>query len=68
MAGNIVMGYLLLTDASRNLASDDATVAEAAAELAKSAKVYVNMARAEVARNAEFVTNVAPADMAAYTF
>ncbi len=68
MAGNIVMGYLLITDASRNLSSEDAVVASAAAELVKSAKVYVNMARAEVARNAEFVNNVAPADMDAYKF
>lgn len=68
MAGNIVMGYLLITDASRNLSSEDAVVASAAAELVKSAKVYVNMARAEVARNAEFVNNVAPADMYAYKF
>lgn len=68
MAGNIVMGYLLITDASCNFSSEDAVVASAAAELVKSAKVYVNMARAEVARNAEFVNNVAPADMDAYKF
>ena len=68
MAGNIVMGYLLVTDASRNAASEDKEVAAAAAELTRSAKVYVNLARAEVARNAEFVANVQPADMAAYTY
>ncbi len=68
MAGNIVMGYLLVTDASRNAASEDNEVAAAAAELTRSAKVYVNLARAEVARNAEFVANVQPADMAAYTY
>ena len=68
MAGTIVMGYLLVTDASRNAASEDNEVAAAAAELTRSAKVYVNLARAEVARNAEFVANVQPADMAAYTY
>ncbi len=68
MAGNIVMGYLLVTDASRNAASDDKEIAAAAAELARSAKVYVNLGRAEVARNAEFVANVQPEDMAAYTY
>lgn len=68
MAGNIVMGYLLVTDASRNAASDDKEIAAAAAELTRSAKVYVNLGRAEVARHAEFVANVQPEDMAAYTY
>lgn len=68
MAGNIVMGYLLVTDASRNTASDDKEIAAAAADLARSAKVYINLGRAEVARNAEFVANVQPEDMAAYTY
>jgi len=68
MAGNIVMGYLLVTDASRNAASDDKEIAAAAADLARSAKVYINLGRAEVARNAEFVANVQPEDMAAYTY
>ncbi len=66
MAGDCVMGYLLVTDASRNLSSEDATVKEAAAELAKSAKVYVNLGMADVARNAAFVASVKPADMAEY--
>ena len=66
MAGDCVMGYLLVTDASRNLASEDATVKEAAAELAKSAKVYVNLGMADVARNAAFVATVKPADVAQY--
>ena len=66
MAGDCVMGYLLVTDASRNLASDDATVREAAEELVRSAKVYVNLGWANVARNAAFVANVAPADLASY--
>jgi len=68
MAGNIVMGYLLVTDASRNANSDDKEIAAAAAELTRSAKVYVNLGRAEVARHAEFVANVQPEDMAAYTY
>ena len=43
MAGNIIMSYLLILDASRN--SDfDATV-----------HVYFNMAQAEVAKHAEFI-------------
>ena len=67
MAGNIVMGYLLVTDASRNAASDDKEIAAAAADLARSAKVYINLGRAEVARNAAFVANVQPEDLAAYT-
>jgi len=66
MAGDCVMGYLLVTDASRNLASDDAIVKEAAEELVKSAKVYVNLGWADVARNSAFVANVAPADLASY--
>ena len=68
MAGNIVMGYLLVTEASRNAASDDKEIAAAAADLARCAKVYINLGRAEVARNAEFVANVQPEDMAAYTY
>ncbi len=66
MAGDCVMGYLLVTDASRNLASEDATVKEAARELVKSAKVYVNLGMADVARNSAFVATVKPADMAEY--
>jgi hypothetical protein len=66
MAGDCVMGYLLVTDASRNLNSEDATVKEAAEELVKSAKVYVNLGYANVARNAAFVANVKPADLASY--
>lgn len=66
MAGDCVMGYLLVTDASRNLASEDATVKEAAQELVKSAKVYVNLGMADVARNSAFGATVKPADMAEY--
>ncbi len=66
MAGDCVMGYLLVTDASRNLDSEDATVKAAAEELLRSAKVYVNLGLANVARNAAFVASVAPADMTSY--
>lgn len=66
MAGDCVMGYLIVTDASRNLASTDATVKEAAVELVKSAKVYVSLGWADIARNSAFIANVAPADLASY--
>ena len=66
MAGDCVMGWLMITDASRSLAAEDADVAAAAAELARSAKVYVNLGMANVARNAAFVAGVAPAELAAY--
>lgn len=66
MAGDCVMGYLLVTDASRNLTSEDAAVKEAAEELVKSAKVYVNLGMADVARNSAFIATVKPADMAEY--
>ena len=66
MAGDCVMGYLLVTDASRNLTSEDAAVKEAAEELVKSAKVYVNLGMADVARNSAFIATVKPADMAGY--
>ena len=66
MAGDCVMGYLLVTDASRNLTSEDAAIKEAAEELVKSAKVYVNLGMADVARNSAFIATVKPADMAEY--
>ncbi len=66
MAGDCVMGYLLVTDASRNLSSENEAVKEAAEELVKSAKVYVNLGMADVARNAAFVATVKPADMSEY--
>ncbi len=67
MAGDCVMGYLMVTDASRNLNSEDAAVKTAAEELVRSAKVYVNLGASNVARNSEFVLNVAPESMSAYT-
>ena len=66
MAGDCVMGWLLVTDASRSLGSADADVAAAAADLARSAKVYVNLAAANVERASSFIASVAPADLAAY--
>ena len=55
MLGHIIMGYLLIGDASNepDLFMD-------------SAKVYVNMGEAEVARHARFIGSFNPADQAAY--
>ena len=55
MLGHIIMGYLLIGDASNEpeLFMD-------------SAKVYVTMGEAEVARHARFIGNFNPADQAAY--
>ena len=55
MLGHIIMGYLLIGDASNepDLFMD-------------SAKVYVNMGEAEVARHARFIGVFNPADQAAY--
>ena len=54
MAGNIIMGHLLLLDASRNEA------------FVKSATVYNKMAQAEVAKHAEFINNFDPEMAALY--
>lgn len=56
MAGNIIMGYLLLLDATRN------------ESFTRSAKVYVKMAQAEVAKHSDFIANFNPADIADYQF
>ena len=55
MLGHIIMGYLLIGDASNepDLFMD-------------SAKVYVNMGEAEVARHARFIAGFNPEDQAAY--
>lgn len=55
MLGHIIMGYLLIGDASHepDLFLD-------------SAKVYVNMGEAEVARHARFIASFNPEDQAAY--
>ena len=54
MAGNIIMGYLLLSDANRN----DSFV--------KSANVYNKLAQVEVAKHADFIANFAPAQLDFY--
>ena len=55
MLGHIIMGYLLIGDASNE------------PELfLDSAKVYVNMGEAEVARHARFIGAFNPEDQAAY--
>jgi len=56
MAGNLVMAYLLVTDASR-YGSESMT---------RSAKVYTNIAAAEVTKHAEFIDTVKPEDMDLY--
>lgn len=56
MAGNIIMGYLLLLDATRN------------ESFTRSANVYVKMAQAEVTKHANFIANFNPADIANYQF
>ena len=54
MAGNIIMGYLLLQDTTRN------------AEFTKSAEVYCKMAEAEVAKHSDFIANFTPSQIDAY--
>lgn len=54
MAGNIVMGHLLLLDATRNEA------------FVKSATVYNKMAQAEVAKHADFIYSFDPEQTALY--
>ena len=54
MAGNIIMGYLLLLDANRS------------ADFTRSAEVYVKLGEAEVAKHADFIANFAPAQVEMY--
>ena len=54
MAGNIIMGYLLLSDANRN------------ESFVKSATVYNKLAQAEVAKHADFIANFNPAQLDFY--
>ena len=56
MAGDVVMSYLLITDATR-YASESMT---------KSSKVYVNFVQAEVEKHASFIASFNPADVALY--
>ena len=54
MAGNIIMGYMLLLDANRN------------ADFTKSAEVYNKMAQAEVNKHADFIAAFKPEQIEAY--
>ncbi len=54
MAGNIVMGYLLVLDATRNESFN------------RSAGVYNNLARTEVAKHYNFIMTFDPAQMSMY--
>ena len=54
MAGHIIMGYLLLGDATR------------CADFTKSANVYVRFGEAEVNRHYKFITEFAPENYAAF--
>ncbi len=54
MAGNIIMSYLLLQDATRN------------ADFTRSAEVYCKMAQAEVTKHADFIANFTPEQIEAY--
>ena len=56
MAGDIIMSYLLITDATRGNSES----------LAKSAHVYVNMAKANVERNSSFILSFKPEDVKYY--
>ncbi len=56
MAGNTIMTYLLITDASRYESES----------LAKSALVYCNLAEAEVAKHAEFIATFKLSDLDSY--
>lgn len=54
MAGNIIMGYLLILDANRN------------ESFTKSAEVYNKLAQAEVNKHADFIANFIPSQLDAY--
>ena len=54
MAGHIIMGYLLLGDATR------------CADFMKSANIYVRFGEAEVNRHYKFITEFAPEDFTTY--
>ncbi len=56
MAGDVVMSYLLMTDATRY----------GSESLTRSAKVYLTMATANVAKNAAIVASVSPENMSVY--
>ncbi len=54
MAGNIIMSYLLLQDATRN------------ADFTRSAEIYCKMAQAEVTKHSDFIANFTPEQIEAY--
>ena len=54
MAGNIIMGHLLLLDTTRN------------EKFATSARVYINMGEAEVAKHAAFIDSYTAEQLADY--
>ena len=54
MAGHVIMGHLLLNDATRN------------ESFRQSAEVYINFGEAEVAKHAAFIERFNPEMMAAY--
>jgi len=56
MAGDIIMSYLLVTDATRGNSES----------LKKSARVYVNLAKANVGRNSSFIMDFKPEDIEYY--
>lgn len=54
MAGNLVMSYLLLSDANRNNG------------FSRTLNVYVKMAEAEIAKHTEFIANFKPEQLEFY--
>ena len=56
MAGNLVMAYLLATDASRYNSES----------MTKSAKVYANIAEAEVIKHSSFIASFKPEELNLY--
>ena len=56
MSGDLVMSYLLITDASRYNSES----------MTRSAKVYVNLAAANIARNLQFIYSVKPEEIELY--
>lgn len=54
MAGNIIMGHLLLLDTTRN------------DKFATSARIYINMGEAEVDKHAAFIASYSPEQLADY--
>ena len=54
MAGNIIMGYLLLQDANRT------------ESFSRSAEIYNRVAQAEVAKHADFIDSFSPENVALY--